>query len=64
MSERTTKKHERDAYSVAEVAQRLGCSVSHTWNMVRAGELATFKFGARVFVARRELERLLNGKTD
>lgn len=35
-------------YSVAEVAEILGCSTGHVYNMLKRGELRHFRFGPKL----------------
>jgi excisionase family DNA binding protein len=53
---------ERDAYSVEEVAKRLGISVRHCYQMIRKGKLPAIKLGHRLLVPKEQLEAFLRGE--
>jgi excisionase family DNA binding protein len=58
-----TPQIERDAFSVAEAAQRLGISRAHIYNQIVAGKLRTLKIGRRRLVPARALIEFLEGRT-
>lgn len=47
--------------SVAEASKRLSVSQSHTWKMIRNGELRVVRFGRRTIVPLIEIARILGG---
>ena len=49
----------RETLSVPEAAQVLGISRSLAYEMARIGKLPTIRFGKRLVVPRRALERML-----
>ena len=49
----------RETLSVPEAAQILGISRSLAYEMARIGKLPTIRFGKRLVVPRRALERML-----
>ena len=49
----------RETLSVPEAAQVLGISRSLAYEMARIGKLPTIRFGKRLVVQRRALERML-----
>lgn len=49
------------AYSVPEVAQRLGLARSTAYDAVGRGEIPTIRVGRRLLVPRVALERMLSG---
>lgn len=49
------------AITVADAARRLSVSESHTWKMIRDGELRVVKFGRRTIVPVAEILRIVNG---
>ncbi|GIW12571.1 MAG: hypothetical protein KatS3mg062_0010 [Tepidiforma sp.] len=48
----------RQALSIREVAELLGCSTGHVWNLAQRGELPSFRLGKRLFIPREAVERL------
>lgn len=52
---------ERETLSVPEAAKVLGISRGLAYEMARVGKLPTIRFGKRLVVPRRALERLLEG---
>ncbi|MGH8972182.1 MAG: helix-turn-helix domain-containing protein [Acidimicrobiia bacterium] len=53
---------ERPVLSVAEAADLLGISRSLAYDLVARGELPARRFGGRIVVLRRPLQRLLDGE--
>lgn len=49
---------EKIAFSIAEVAKLTGVHQNTVKNWERRGEIKTVRIGARIFIPRRELERL------
>ncbi len=50
----------RLAYGIAEAAAMLGIGRSTIYELVRSGQLATFKIGQRRLVTRVDLERFID----
>lgn len=45
-----------------DVGKALGLGRNATYNAISRGEIRVLRFGRRILVAKRELERLLNGE--
>jgi excisionase family DNA binding protein len=54
------QEHDRMTLSVTEAAKRLGISRAFAYELVARGELPCLRFGRRVVVPRKALERLVN----
>src|SRR6185436_10186653 len=54
---------DRAAYSVAQLAERWGCSDGHLYGMIRSGELHAFKLGTLLRVRVEEVERIERGSS-
>jgi excisionase family DNA binding protein len=54
------QEHDRMTLSVTEAAKRLGISRAFAYELVVRGELPCLRFGRRVVVPRKALERLVN----
>lgn len=54
---------ERMVLSVTEAAEMLGISRSLAYDLAARGELPTRRFGGRIVVLLRPLQRLLDGET-
>jgi excisionase family DNA binding protein len=52
----------RVALSVPEAAWMLHCSPNTVWNMIKAGEVQTFKVRSRRLINRAEVERIMSGE--
>jgi excisionase family DNA binding protein len=50
---------ERIAYSPAELAVALGCTVQHVHNLIARGELRSIKLGRKRLIPRSVVEELL-----
>lgn len=48
----------RAAYSVAQLAERWGCSEGHLYGLIRAHELNAFKIGQLLRIRAEEVERI------
>jgi excisionase family DNA binding protein len=46
------------AYSVKMLAEKLGCSRTHVYHLIRNGQIKTFRFGELIRIPAAELERL------
>lgn len=44
------------SYSIKEAAAAIGVSISTIWNLIKAGDLWTFKLGARTLIEAPVLE--------
>lgn len=51
---------ERIAYSIAETARLLGCSERSLRTWIKAGKIHVLKIGARVFIPKMTLRKLLD----
>lgn len=48
-------------YSVKQLAERLGCSESHIYRMIEAGQIKAFRFGGKLLrISAKEVERWEN----
>ncbi len=50
---------ERDAFSPAETEERLGISHTLLYELIRSGELRSFKIGARRFISAKAIHDLI-----
>lgn len=50
------------AYSVPDAAKAIGVSKNTVWNLLRVGELRSFKLGARTLIRAEELRGLIDRK--
>jgi excisionase family DNA binding protein len=57
------KPEERMAFSVAEVAGFMGISSRTVWNLIKSGELPSFRVGARVLMSKSALEQFIAQRT-
>jgi len=53
----------RAAYSIPEVAEKLGVCEASVWRALGRGQLESIKFGGRRLITARSLEKLLTTKT-
>jgi len=60
----TDRNAERATYTLDKTAAILGISRAGAYLAARRGEIPTIRFGRRILVPRRALERLLEGKTN
>lgn len=51
------------AYGVLEAAEALGVGKSTVWRLIEAGELATFRLGARRLIRRDVLEAFVDSRS-
>lgn len=49
----------KQAYSVPELAEAIGVSVTHIWNAIRRNEIKTFTLGRRRLISGTELQRIM-----
>jgi len=49
----------KQAYSVPELAEAIGVSVTHIWNAIRRNEIKTFTLGRRRLISGSELKRIM-----
>ena len=47
------------AYSVKEIAEGLGVSNQHIFNMIKQGEIKKFKLGRRTLISVKEFNKLI-----
>ena len=50
------------AYSVPDAAKAIGVSKNTVWNLLRTGELRSFKLGARTLIRAEELRAMIDRK--
>jgi excisionase family DNA binding protein len=50
---------ERLAYSVNDIAEALGVSNQHIFNMIKQGEIKKFKLGRRTLISVKEFNKLI-----
>lgn len=62
--QKTTQEDQRAAYSMREVAQKLGVAQTHIGNMVRAGEIPSKKLGRRILIPRWWVDQIGKGPAD
>jgi len=56
----TPNRPTRLAYTARELAQSCGVSEQHIFNLIRRGELASFRLGRRYLIPATELDRLMD----
>ncbi|MFZ0591873.1 MAG: helix-turn-helix domain-containing protein [Bryobacteraceae bacterium] len=61
---RKRETYARETYTLDKAAQILGISLSGAYQAVRRGEIPTVRFGKRILVPRKALQRLLEGSNN
>ena len=61
---RKQETYARETYTLDKAAQILGISLSGAYQAVRRGEIPTIRFGKRILVPRKALQRLLEGSNN
>ena len=64
MQNDTEHTQERATYTLDKTANILGISRAGAYQAARRGEIPTIRFGKRILVPRKALERLLEGQTN
>lgn len=63
-SETTSNSHERLCMTVPEAARLLGISRGLAYELARSGQLPAVRFGHRILIPKRALERMLDHPQD
>ena len=64
MNNDTQPNQERATYTLDKTATILGISRAGAYQAARRGEIPTIRFGKRILVPRKALERLLEGQSN
>ena len=47
------------AYTIKETAQALGCGLNKTYDLVKTGELKSFRFGKKIMIPAQSIEEII-----
>ena len=64
MNNDTQQNQDRATYTLDKAATILGISRAGAYQAARRGEIPTIRFGKRILVPRKALERLLEGQSN